>query len=421
MLSILKSVRMINLDLLREQPDLVLQAIAKKDPAFDGKRLLELDEQVRLLRSSIESLRSEKNALAKEIGKTYVTPELRQQSTNLSRLIKEKQNEFDLIYDEFEYLYLRCPNPIMDDVPVGGEENNEEVKNYGDAPSFSFDIKNHLDLGKELDWLDFEAAASMSGSQFAVYKNQAVRVMHALQMLMLQNNYEYGFEPIYPPALVTEKSLIGSGNFPRFRDDVYQVQGEDLFLIPTSEVSLTNMYRNTIFAADEMPKRMTALTSCFRREAGGYGAQERGLMRLHQFEKAELYSIVLPEKSGEEQDRMIACAESILQKLGLHYRIMCLASEDTSFSSVKTYDLEVWIPSQKTYREVSSVGNCTDFQSRRCAMRYRASDNKTKHVHTLNGSSLALPRLLIALMEAYQQEDGSIAIPEALNHIHVTV
>jgi len=227
----------------------------------------------------------------------------------------------------------------------------------------------------------------------------------------------HGFEPVLPSALINEKSLEVSGNFPKFKDQVYATN-DGLYLIPTSEVCLANMYRDHIFTPEDLPIRMTAWTSCFRREAGGYGANERGLIRIHQFEKVELVTLCEPEKSAQELERMLACAEDILQKLGLHYRVSLLAAQDTSFQSAKTYDIEVWLPGQKEYYEVSSVSNCTDFQARRGMIRYKkSSDKKTILVHTLNGSSLALPRLMVALMETYQQPDGSIKLPDVLKQI----
>lgn len=260
----------------------------------------------------------------------------------------------------------------------------------------------------------------MSASNFALYRGDAVRLMYALEMFMLNNNQEHGYEPIVPPYLVNAKALEGASNFPRFKDEVFAVPADDLYLIPTAEVSLANLYRDKILSSEELPIRMTALTSCFRREAGGYGATERGLIRMHQFEKVELFSLATPEESAHEQERMLACAESILKKLGLHYRVSLLAAQDCSFASSKTFDIEIWMPGQKEYKEVSSVSNCTDFQSRRCGIRYRdQAGAKPKLVHTLNGSSLALPRLMVALFEAGQRADGSIEFPDVLKSVNV--
>ncbi len=255
----------------------------------------------------------------------------------------------------------------------------------------------------------------MTGSNFVLYKNDGVKLIYALTMLMLKHNQEHGYSLVLPPYLVNEESLTIASNFPKFREQVYKVTEDQLFLTPTAEVSLANMYRDNIFTQQELPMRMTAWTSCFRREAGAYGANERGFIRIHQFEKVELYTYCEPENSDQELDRMVACAEDILQKLGLHYRISLLAAQDCSFPSSKTFDIEVLFPSQNKYMEVSSCSNCGDFQARRGGMRYRENSmSKPRLVHTLNASSLAIPRLMVALMETYQQEDGTIKLPEIL-------
>ena len=316
------------------------------------------------------------------------------------------------------HLYLRCPNIIMSDVPEGTQENNKVVKTFGEKPSFSFTPKNHVELGELNGWFDFEAAAQMAGSNFALYTGDAPMVIYKLMLYMLMHNIKQGFSPVLPPFIVNEKALQGAGNFPRFKDEVYHLEDEDLYLTPTSEVNLTSVYSDHIFMADQLPVRMTAWTSCFRKEAGGYGATERGLIRIHQFDKAELYTLCEPDKAALEQDHMLATAEGILQALGLHYRVSLLAAQDCSFSSAKTYDIEVWLPGQGAYKEISSVSNCTGFQARRSEIRYKESPtDKTKLVNTLNGSSLALPRLLVALMETYQQEDGSLVLPSVLDTV----
>ena len=412
---------MIDLALLREDTQRVLALIKKKDPKFDGQRLFELDQQVRQLKMSVEELRNSKNELAK-LGQSGVTAELRERSQVLSKELKEREEELAQIQEEFNYVYLRCPNLLMEDIPEGGKESNTVIKTVGEQPIFNFDPKNHAELGKQLGWFDFEAAVRMTGNNFALYKGDAVKLMYALSIFMLNNNMKYGYSPVLPPYLVNEKALEGASNFPRFKDEVYAVTADKLFLTPTAEVNLANMYRDTILTQEELPVRMTAWTSCFRREAGGYGATERGLIRIHQFEKVELYTISTPQESAQELERMIACAENILQSLGLHYRISLLAAQDCSFASAKTYDIEVWMPGQKEYKEVSSSSNCTDFQSRRCALRYRAQQGaKPQLAHTLNASSLALPRLVVALMETYQQEDGSLALPDVLKSVCIGI
>ena len=405
---------MIDLAFLRENQELCTHLLLKKDPHFSIERLIELDLLLRAKKVAVEELRTEKNSFAKQ-AQSGITQEIREKSSALTQKIGAAEKELELLEKDFKDLYLTCPNIPFADLPSGNKESNTVIKIVGEKPEFNFTPLHHVDLGNALGWFDFAAATRMTGSNFALYKGDAVLLMYALTQLMLKNNMEHGFSPILPPYLVNEKSLEGTGNFPKFKDQVYNVTEDALYLTPTAEVNLTNYYRDTIFAPQDLPVRMTAWTSCFRREAGTYGATERGLIRIHQFEKVELVSLVKPENSSEELDRMVACAESILQKLGLHYRISLLAAQDCSFSSAKTYDIEVWMPGQNAYYEVSSCSNCTDFQSRRCAIRYKPEgSSKNQLVHTLNGSSLALPRLMVALMETYQQEDGSIVLPDIL-------
>lgn len=405
---------MIDLGLLREDTQRIITLINKKDPAYDAQLLCDLDKQVRLVNKDIELLRYQKNELAGQ-ARFGVTPELREQSVEVGRLLKIKEVEQEALSNQFNELYLCCPNILNDDVPAGNKESNKVVKEFGSKALFNFEPKHHVELGNALGWFDFESAVVMTGSNFPLYKKDAVKLMYALTMFMLKNNMKYGFEPVLPPAMVNATALELTGNFPKFKDQVYEIQKDGLYATPTAEVNLASMYRESILSQEELPVRMTAWTSCFRREAGHYGALERGLIRVHQFEKVELYTICEPENSEQEQNRMMECAETILQKLGLHYRVSLLAAQDCSFSSAKTYDIEVWLPGQKAYYEVSSVSNCTDFQARRGLIRYKkSSDKRTRLTHTLNGSSLALSRLMVAIMEVYQQEDGSISIPDIL-------
>lgn len=405
---------MIDLGLLREQPERIIGLIKRKDPSYDAQKLYDWDIQLRKLRVEVEELRHKKNDLAKQ-GKSGVTDELRALSIKVSKELKEKEEALELLEKDFKALYLSCPNVPEESIPVGGKESNKVVKTFGVQKDYGFPLKNHVELGAALGWLDFDAATRMTGSNFALYKGDGVKLMYALTMFMLKNNIKHGYDPVLPPYLVNEQSLVVASNFPKFKDQVYAVTEDKLYLTPTAEVNLTNMYRDTILAATELPIRMTAWTSCFRREAGGYGAQERGLIRIHQFEKVELVTLCEPEHAQQEQDRMLACAEDILQQLGLHYRISLLAAQDCSFASAKTYDIEVWLPGQKQYYEVSSISNCTDFQSRRGAIRFKRSpESKSELVATLNGSSIALSRLFVALLEVYQNPDGSVTIPEIL-------
>lgn len=412
---------MIDLTLLRAEPERISALVLKKDPQFNIKKLIELDEQVRKIRHELEELRAEKNECAR-LAQKGVTPELRDRSVALGEKIKSREELVIETEKSFKDLYLRCPNLLADDVHPGGKEANKVVSMFGSQPTFAFEPKTHVEIGKALGWFDFEAAALMTASNFALYRDRAVQLQYALAMFMWNTAREHGYAPILPPFLINERSLEGASNFPRFREEVFAVEKDGLYLTPTAEVNLANLYRDRIFAGEELPVRHTALTSCFRREAGGYGAAERGLIRIHQFDKVELFTLCRPEKSPEEQERMLTCAESILKKLGLHYRVSLLAAQDCSFASAKTYDIEVWMPGQKEYKEVSSVSNCTDFQARRCAIRYRPSQSEKPHlVHTLNGSSLALPRLVVALVESGQQADGSVIFPEVLKSVVIGV
>jgi len=405
---------MIDLLFLRENTEKFVELVKKKEPGFNSKLLINLDVRARQLKLDVEGLRQKRNELAKQ-GQSGVTEQLREQSKKIGKELKEKEFTLKETEQAFEELYLRCPNLLHFDVPDGGKESNQVVKEVGQKPKSVFAIKNHVELGKSLGWLDFEIASVLSGSNFAFYKDDAVKLIYALTMFMLKNNMEYGFKMVLPPYLVTEESLTVSSNFPKFKDQVYSIPEDDLYLTPTAEVNLANLYRNKILLTEQLPIRHTAWTSCFRREAGTYGSTERGLIRIHQFEKVELFSLSEPEKSFDELDLMIACAENILQKLDLHYRVSLLAAQDCSFASAKTYDIEVWLPGQNAYYEVSSCSNCTDFQARRGLIRYKEkSGNQSSLVHTLNGSSLAIPRLMVAIMETYQQEDGSLEIPEFL-------
>lgn len=392
----------------------IKELILRKDPKFPVDRLVDLHNAVKQTQFAIEQLRSKKNELASQ-AKSGVTDELRAQSIQIGKELKSKESELEQLEPDFKNLYLSCPNIPEVSIPLGGKEANKVVKTWGQKKEINFPVKNHVELGTALGWLDFDAATRMTGSNFALYKGDAVRLMYALTMMMLKNNIKHGYEPVLPPYLVNEQSLTVASNFPKFKDQVYAVTEDKLYLTPTAEVNLGNIYRDKILAATDLPIRMTAWTPCFRREAGSYGATERGLIRIHQFEKVELFTICEPEHAHSEQERMLAAAEEILQKLGLHYRVSLLAAQDCSFASAKTYDIEVWLPGQGCYYEVSSISNCTDFQSRRGLIRFkRTPDGKSELAYTLNGSSLALSRLMVAIMEVYQNADGTITIPDVL-------
>ena len=326
---------MINLNSLRENQEKIKSLILKKEPSFNIDKLIQLDGKVRILLTTIESLRKQRNELSKKIS-SKITPEIRQQSIELGKQIKQEEQKLKIIEDEFKNLALSCPNIIQKDVPGGGKESNLIIKTVQKKPHFSFIPKNHLELNEKLKWFDFETAATMTGAQFVIYKSKAVKLMYALINLMLKTNIKHGFEPILPPYLVKEKALINSGNLPKFEGDFYKISEDELCLIPTAEVSLTNIYENKIIPVENLPIKQTAWTSCFRKEAGTYGSEDRGLIRIHQFEKVELYTICKPEESPNELNKMLECAEDILQQLELHYRISLLAAQDCSFSSSKT-------------------------------------------------------------------------------------
>jgi seryl-tRNA synthetase len=408
---------MIDLNLLREHPAKTKESILRKEPSFPVDQLINHEQAVRCLRQEVEQLRKDKNNLASQ-GAKGITPEVREQSIALGKELKAKEAALSEQEETFKKLWLTCPNIPQDDLPLGNKEANKPVKVVGEKPQFDFAHKNHVELNEKLGWFDMETAAGMSGSGFVLYRGKGAKLMYALTRLMLKNNASFGFEPVIPPYLINRQGMYNASNLPKFEGDFYQIEGEDLCLIPTAEVNLTNIYADRIFEAGQLPSRMTAWTSCFRREAGTYGSTERGLIRIHQFEKVELYSITEPEKANTELEFMVGCAENILQQLGLHYRVSLLATQDCSFASSKTFDIEVWLPGQDRYYEVSSCSNCTDFQARRAQIRYRKNaEAKPTLANTLNASSLALPRLMVALMENYQQADGSVALPKVLTDL----
>jgi seryl-tRNA synthetase len=410
---------MIDLFLLRERPQELKILILKKDPQFAVDTLIVLDKQVREIKQEVERLRAQKNELAKQAANKEQFETIRAKSIEIGKTLKTKEEELVHIEAQFHTLYLECPNIPDESVPFGSKADNTVVKTWGKPKTFDFGAQNHLELSKK-GFINFDTAAKLSGAHFAFYEQEGAKLLYALSLFMLKHNMSYGFSLCLPPLLVKEEALVVSGNFPKFRDSVFYAPVHDLYLTPTSEVNLTNIYTNHIFSSSELPIRKTAWTSCFRTEGGGYGAQERGLIRLRQFEKVELVSFVLPEKSFEELDFMVSVAEGILQKLDLPYQISLLASGDCSFQSAKTYDIEVWLPGQKEYKEISSASNCTDFQARRGLIRYKKHpDDKATLLHTLNASSLALPRLMVAIMETYQNSDGSISIPEVLKPFYL--
>lgn len=387
---------------------------------FDGlsEKILKMDEDKRKVQTQIQELQQQRKTIAKEIGKIKSQGGNADEIQENARAINEKIStlEAKIADDELTYLLSTLPNFPADDTPIGNsEDDNREIRKWGIIPEFDFEVSQHFDIGENIRELDFETAASMSGSRFSILKGSLARLERALSNLMLNvAANEFGYTEISPPVLVHANALYGTGQLPKFEDDLFKTTG-DHYLIPTAEVPLTNMVANKILDEKELPLRYTAYTQCFRSEAGSAGKDTRGLIRKHQFSKVELVSIVTPENSADEQDRMLSIAEKILQILEIPYRVVQLCTGDLGFAATKTYDIEVWLPGQNSYREISSISNCHDFQARRMKARYRPNGSKDKiFVHTLNGTSLAVDRTIVAIMENYQQNNSAFHIPNAL-------
>ncbi|MDH3747141.1 MAG: serine--tRNA ligase [Gammaproteobacteria bacterium] len=413
---------MIDPKLLRQAPDDVARNFARRGMDFDVQRYLELEEQRKTLQVETETLRNERNTSAKNIGKAKAKGEdiepLLAAVKDLGDRLDNSESRFGAVQDELQSIELGLPNLLMDDVPVGDDESaNVEIRTWGSPARFDFDAQDHIDLGAKLGMLDFDAAAKISGSRFAVMRGDLAHLQRALIQFMLDTHVsEHGYVEAYVPYLVQDHALLGTGQLPKFEEDLFKTTTETPFyLIPTAEVPLTNFARDVIFDADQLPLLFTAHTPCFRSEAGSYGQDTRGMIRQHQFEKVELVHLVAPEESEQALEVLTGHAEKILQMLELPYRVVTLCSGDVGFSAAKTYDLEVWLPGQQKYREISSCSNCTDFQARRMKARVRNADTgKPELIHTLNGSGVAAGRALIAVMENYQQAEGSIQIPSVL-------
>ena len=409
---------------VREHPDLVRTGLENR--GLDAAAILEpfaaLDAQRRGQILEVEELKREQNAAGEEVArakKQGLDPSA-VFAANKARGQKIKQLEAALeeVEQKRSDLLMTVPNLPHASVPVGkSADDNREVRRHGEPRAFDFEPKPHWDIGTALGILDFERAAKMSGARFSVLMGAGARLARALINYMLElHTREHGYTEVEPPFLVNADALRGTGNLPKFEQDLFKIAGDwDLFLIPTAEVPLTNLYRGEILDGRQLPLRFTAYTPCFRSEAGSYGADVRGLIRQHQFDKVELVKFTTPDQSFDELESLTANAETILKNLGLSYRTMLLCTGDTGFASAKTYDIEVWLPSQKTYREISSCSNTMAFQARRANIKFRPQGTgKVEYVHTLNGSGLAVGRTLIAILENYQQKDGSVVIPEAL-------
>ncbi|MBT8360195.1 MAG: serine--tRNA ligase [Deltaproteobacteria bacterium] len=415
---------MLELRFIRENIDLVKTKTAKRGLATDMlDRFMEIDARRLAILGDVESLKNRRNIVSKEIsvfkksGDNASAEPLIAEMKEANSRIKELDDELADVLGALQEIVMTVPNLCDESVPEGMDDtDNVEVKVWGEKPSFAFEPKPHWDLGVNLGILDFERAAKLSGARFAVLSGLAARLDRALTnfMLDLQTN-EHGYEEILPPFLVNTPSMTSTGQLPKFAEDLFKIQDWDLYLIPTAEVPVTNIHRDETIAESELPIKYTAFTPCFRSEAGSHGRDTRGLIRQHQFNKVELVKFTTPETSFDELESLLEDAEKVLQLLGLHYRVVTLCSGDLGFSATKTYDIEVWLPGQQAYREISSCSNFLEFQARRGAIRYRPEgEKKSRLVHTLNGSGLAVGRTLVAIMENYQQKDGTMAIPEVL-------
>lgn len=414
---------MLDIKYVRDHTEEVKKRLARRGDEFSDqlKRLVELDGERRKMLHESETLKNRKKTLSAEVGK------LKQQGKNageameevktIAARIKNLDAQIQTGDQEIRDSLLRIPNMPDDSVPDGQDESaNQLTRTWGTRPEFSFEPKNHIQLGETLDILDFKRAVKISGSRFVVYKGAGAQLLRALIGFMLDTQtLENGYQELYPPFLVNETAMINTGQLPKFQEDLFQLKNDPYYLIPTAEVPVTNYHSGEILKERELPLRYAAYTPCFRREAGSYGKDTQGLIRQHQFDKVELVKFVEPESSYDQLESLVQDAESILRKLDLHYRVVVLCAGDLGFSAAKTYDLEVWIPSQKAYREISSCSNFTDYQARRAKIRWKKGDaSKPCLVHTLNGSGLAAGRLFVAVLENYQRKDGTIKIPSAL-------
>lgn len=381
--------------------------------------ILGLNNERKELTKRVEEARAEVNKLSKEVGVKKSKGEDAQDLMNKVNALKVSMSDSDVLLKQKEEVLeshmMSVPNILAADVPEGSDESkNEEISHWGEIPKFSHPVQDHVALGERLGMLDFEAASLMTGSRFVLVKGALARLERALANFMIDYHLARGYQEILPPLIVHAKSLVGTGQLPKFKEDLFKLEGQDWYLIPTSEVPLTNIKREQIFPAAELPIKYVSFTPCFRSEAGSYGKDTRGLIRMHQFNKVEMVQITSEEGSEVAHQEMIKSACEILEELGLPYRALKLCSGDIGFGSRKTIDLEVWLPAQNKYREISSISNCWDFQSRRASIRYKGADGKAKFAHTLNGSGLAVGRTMVAVLENYQNSDGSIRVPDKL-------
>lgn len=417
---------MIDIQLLRKDINTIAAKLKTRNFDLNIDTFNELETQRRQLQATTEEMQAKRNALSKQIGilkkNNQETSSIMDEVSGIGDRLKENATALAELQEKISAFMLTIPNIPHESVPIGADESaNVEIRRVGTPRKFDFEIKDHVDIGAPLG-LDFETATKLSGTRFCFMRGNMARLHRALAQFMLDTQtMEHGYTECYTPYIVNADSLYGTGQLPKFAEDLFATKrggangdGETIYLIPTAEVPLTNSIRNTIIPEDSLPIKLTAHTPCFRSEAGSYGRDTRGMIRQHQFDKVEMVQIVHPEKSYEVLEEMVKNAGRILEKLGLPYRVVALSTGDMGFSAAKTYDLEVWLPAQNTYREISSVSNCEAFQARRMQARFRNSNKRPELVHTLNGSGLAVGRTLVALLENFQQADGSVTIPTAL-------
>ena len=414
---------MLDIKFVRENPDIVKEALKKRGYNIDFDSFLSMEEERLKFLREIENKRAIRNSVSQEIAKLKKSknnsPELEKLISEMRQLGDELsglESKLKEVEDKVQNFILYIPNIPHNTVPVGKDETeNVEIRRWGVQPEFDFEPLNHWDIGEILGIIDFERAGKIAGSRFAVMKGLGARLERALINFMLDLHIRKGYIEVFPPLLVNRDSMIGTGQLPKFEEDLFKIQDPEYYLIPTAEVPVTNLHRNEILSEDDLPIYYVSYTPCFRKEAGSHGKDVRGIIRQHQFNKVELVKFVKPEYSYDELESLTKDAEEVLQLLGLHYRVIVLCTGDLGFSSAKTYDIEVWLPGQKRYREISSCSNFEDFQSRRANIRFRRREKKgTEFVHTLNGSGLAIGRTVVAILENYQQRDGSVIVPEAL-------
>lgn len=411
---------MLDAKYLRENLQEVEARLATRGSEVSLGRFRELDERRRTLLAESESLKALKNSASEAISKVKDKSQIQDKIAEMREVggrIKGLDDELRGIEDELQMVLLTVPNVPHPTVPVGASEaDNRQVRTWGEPPCFAFDPKPHWEIGEGLGILDFERGAKLTGARFTLYRGAGARLERALVNFMLDLHTErHNYLEMLPPFMVNRESMTGTGQLPKFEDDLFHLEGVDYFLIPTAEVPVTNIHRAEILKAADLPLSYTAYTPCFRKEAGSYGKDVRGLIRQHQFNKVELVKFVHPAASYDELEKLLSNAEEVLRQLGLAYRVVELCTGDMGFSAAKTYDIEVWLPGQETYREISSCSNFEDFQSRRASIRFREDEkSKPEFVHTLNGSGLAVGRTLVAILENYQQEDGSVVIPDVL-------